>query len=96
MKILNNLEKIISGYEWIFGKNINKLDISILPFIRQFRIADPKWFDSQLPIKNIHRLLNNFLESKLLNETMINYQVWEEGSLPVFFPIPSSLNYTKL
>ena len=96
MKILNNLEKIISGYEWIFGKNINKLDISILPFIRQFRIADPKWFDSQLPIKNIHRLLNNFLESKLLNETMINYQVWEEGSLPVFFPIPSSLNYTEL
>jgi glutathione S-transferase len=96
MKILNDLDKIISGYEWIFGKNINKLDISILPFIRQFRIADPKWFDSQLSIKNIHRLLNNFLESKLLHETMINYQVWEEGSLPVFFPIAGSSNYKEL
>lgn len=96
MKILNDLDKIISGYKWIFGKNISKLDISILPFIRQFRIADPKWFDSQLSIKNIHRLLNNYLESKLHNEIMINYQVWEEGSLPVFFPIPSSSNYKEL
>jgi len=27
---------------------------------------------------------------------MINYQVWEEESLPVFFPIPSSSNYKEL
>jgi glutathione S-transferase len=45
MEILNDLDKITSDYEWLFGKNISKLDISILPFIRQFRIADPKWFD---------------------------------------------------
>ena len=28
------------------------LDISILPFIRQFRIANPEWFDMQESIPN--------------------------------------------
>jgi glutathione S-transferase len=88
MKILDDLNAIISKEKWIFGKSINKLDISILPFIRQFRIADPKWFDDQTSIPNIKRILNNFFDSKLFKETMINYKVWEEGSKPVYFPIP--------
>jgi glutathione S-transferase len=90
MKILDELNKRISNKKWIFGKNINKLDISILPFIRQFRIADPKWFDDQTSIPNIKRILKNFFESKLLKETMINYKVWEEGSKPVYFPTLNS------
>ena len=92
MKILDELNSIISNKEWILGKNINKLDISILPFIRQFRIADSKWFDNQTSIPNIIRILNNFLESKLHKETMINYKEWEEGSKPVYFPIFNSLD----
>ena len=90
MKILDELNERISNKKWIFGKNINKLDISILPFIRQFRIADPKWFDDQTSIPNIKRILKNFFESKLLKETMINYKVWEEGSKPVYFPTLNS------
>ena len=90
MKILDKLNVRISNEKWIFGKNINKLDISILPFIRQFRIADPKWFDDQTSIPNIKRILKNFFESKLLKETMINYKVWEEGSKPVYFPTLNS------
>ena len=90
MKILDELNVRISNEKWIFGKNINKLDISILPFIRQFRIADPKWFDGQTSIPNIKRILKNFFESKLLKETMINYKVWEEGSKPVYFPTLNS------
>ena len=40
LKILKKLEKIIADSNWIFGDTINKLDILILPFIRQYRIAD--------------------------------------------------------
>ena len=50
-KILIEIEDIISDDEWFFGKKINKLDISILPFIRQFRIADPDWFDNHKSLK---------------------------------------------
>jgi glutathione S-transferase len=92
MEILIELNQIISNEKFIFGESINKLDISILPFIRQFRIANPEWFDVQESIPNIKRLLNNFLDSKLLNEIMINYDEWEEGSKPEYFPIFNSLS----
>ena len=87
IEILVELNQIISNEKWIFGESLNKLDISILPFIRQFRIANPEWFDTQVSINSVKRLLNNFLESKLLNEIMINYDVWKEGSKPEYFPI---------
>ena len=76
LDMLINLEKIVPESNWIFGEDINKLDISILPFIRQFRIADTAWFDSREDIKKLQNVLNNLLESKL-------YDVWKKG--PVFF-----------
>ena len=87
LEMLVNLEKIVHDNNWIFGEDINKLDISILPFIRQFRIADPDWFDSQEGIKKLQNVLNNFLESKLFKDIVHVYDVWRKASEPVFFPI---------
>ena len=42
---------MLSEDDWFFGEKVNKLDISILPFIRQFRIANSEWFDQQKEIK---------------------------------------------
>tara|TARA_Y100000768_G_C23950603_1_gene669990 strand:+ start:905 stop:1558 length:654 start_codon:yes stop_codon:yes gene_type:complete len=85
-KLLVSLEHLISNNVWFFGDKLNKLDISILPFIRQFKIADIDWFDSQKDIPKIKGVLDNFLESKLFIEIMHNYKVWEEGSDLVYFP----------
>ena len=86
LKILINLEDLISKDEWFLGKRINKLDISILPFIRQFRIADTDWFDKQNQITGIQRILTNFLDSKLFKDIMFKYDVWKENDMPQFFP----------
>jgi len=86
LKILINLENLISKDEWFLGKSINKLDISILPFIRQFRIADTDWFDKQNQITGIQRILTNFLDSKLFKDIMFKYDVWTENDMPQFFP----------
>ena len=86
LKILIEIENLISKEEWFFGKKINKLDISILPFIRQFRIADEQWFDEQLSISSIQKVLFNFLDSDLFQDIMFKYEVWEEGSISVYFP----------
>ena len=86
LDILINLENVISNKEWILGSKINKLDISILPFIRQFRIADIEWFDKQNKIKGIQKILFNFLDSNLFKEVMYKYDVWEENTEPQFFP----------
>ena len=86
LKILINLEDLISKDEWFLGKSINKLDISILPFIRQFRIADTDWFDKQNQITGIQQILDNFLNSKLYKDIMFKYDVWTENDIPQFFP----------
>ena len=86
LDILINLENLISNEGWILGSKINKLDISILPFIRQFRIADIEWFDKQNKIKGIQKILFNFLDSNLFKEVMYKYDVWEESAEPQFFP----------
>ena len=86
LDILINLENLISNEGWILGSKINKLDISILPFIRQFRIADVEWFDKQNKIKGIQKILFNFLDSNLFKEVMYKYDVWEENAEPQFFP----------
>ena len=86
LEILINLENVISNEGWILGGKINKLDISILPFIRQFRIADIEWFDKQNKIKRIQKILFNFLDSNLFKEVMYKYDVWEENAEPQFFP----------
>lgn len=85
IQILKNLEKKINNTKWFFSDDVHKIDICILPFIRQFRIANPTWFDEQKCIPKTQKLLRNFLESDLLKEIMINYEVWEsDHSLSVF------------
>ena len=86
LNILKKLETIIVGTNWIFGDSISKLDILILPFIRQFRIADQEWFDSQQNIPGIQRVLMNFLDSNILKSVMNKYEEWCEGSDKIYFP----------
>ncbi len=85
LNILKKLETIIDGTNWIFGDSISKLDILILPFIRQFRIADQEWFDSQQNIPGIQRVLMNFLDSNIFKSVMNKYEEWCEGSDKIYF-----------
>ena len=86
LDILKTLDKYIYNTKWFFSNNINKIDISVLPFIRQFRIADPEWFDANQDIPNIQIWLKNFLQSKLLNIVMVNFEVWEPNNPIKLFP----------
>ena len=86
LDILKTLDKYIYNTKWFFSNNINKIDISVLPFIRQFRIADPEWFDENQDIPNIQIWLENFLQSKLLNIVMVNFEVWEPNNPIKLFP----------
>jgi len=85
LKILKELDKFFIGSAWFFGDDINKLDISILPFIRQFRLANSEWFDAQADIKNIKYWLNTFLESDLFKKIMTSYEPWKEPDDPLYF-----------
>ena len=59
------------------GDKMGLLDFATLPFIRQFRIADPTWFDAQdWPHLQAH--LHRFLESSLFLSVMEKYKPWAE------------------
>ncbi len=66
LDILIYLESLISKEGWILGRKINKLDISILPFIRQYRIADIEWFDKQAKIKEIQKILSKKIDNNFI------------------------------
>ena len=87
LSILLKLESILDKDGWIFSQHINKLDIAILPFIRQFKIADPEWFENQIDILKVNKLLNKFLNSDLFGNIMYKYEVWTTDSKAVFFPM---------
>ena len=86
LEILKNIENKTTNTKWFFSNNVNKIDISVLPFIRQFRIANPLWFDANVDMPNIQIWLKNFLESKLLNEVMVNFEVWVPNDSIKLFP----------
>ena len=82
---INELEEQLGYSQFLYDDKISALDISILPFIRQFRITDMNWFDS-LAKPNIQNWLMKFLESKLFKSIMIKYDKWEKGDEKIFFP----------
>jgi glutathione S-transferase len=75
--ILVQINTMLEGNNYLWGNNISLLDISILPFVRQFRIADKEWFDDNLGLENVNNWLNTFLNSDLLASIMTKYKVWE-------------------
>ena len=75
--ILVEINTMLESKNYIGGNNISLLDISILPFVRQFRIADKEWFDDNLGLENVNNWLNTFLNSDILASIMTKYTVWE-------------------
>ena len=84
LKFIESLNNELNNSKYIFDNNISYVDIVLLPFIRQFRIADMEWFDS-LPYDNIKVWLSKFLDSFLLNIIMKKYDLWkEEDEITIF------------
>ena len=74
--ILENLDVRINPSPWIFGHQVSLLDISILPFIRQCKIANPEWFDAQ-QFNKVIGLLDYFEQDNLFIQAMQKYELWD-------------------
>ena len=78
-------DKLNSQNSWIFGNHPSFLDIAILPFVRQYRIADIAWFDEAMPLRKTHRWLMQFLDWQTFIRSMAKYKIWESQDKPVYF-----------
>jgi glutathione S-transferase len=67
----------LSQQPYLSGSKSGFLDFASLPFIRQFRIADPDWFDQQ-DWTHLHPWLTDFLQSQRFAGVMKKYKPWAE------------------
>ena len=86
VEILKTMENKISNKFFFYTDHLNKIDICILPFIRQFRIANPEWFDHYIEFPKVQKWLDNFLKSSILEEIMVSHEVWKKNNPAIFFP----------
>ena len=70
---------------WIGGVQPSFTDIAVLPFVRQYRIADPVWFDDQLGLPNVQKWLMAFLGLPLFLAAMEKYDCWRSGGAGIIF-----------
>ena len=84
-QFLAELDRSLWSTGALSGSGLGFMDFAILPFVRQFRIADPKWFDSQ-PWPYLHHWLQEFLGSSAFLRVMLKYPPWQEGAKAVRFP----------
>ena len=84
LSFIELIDNELKNSKYIFDDNISYADIVLLPFMRQFRIADMEWFDS-LPYDNLKDWLSRFLNSPLLNSIMKKYDLWKEGDDLIIF-----------
>ena len=83
--LLTEINIMLEGKDYIGGQCMSLLDISILPFVRQYRIADINWFDNHLGLRNINNWVNIFLNTEILASIMTKYKVWEKDDPPILF-----------
>ena len=67
------------------GPQLGLLDFATLPFVRQFRIADPNWFDNQ-SWPQLHAWLGGFLDSARFQLVMQKYSQWSSDGESISFP----------
>ena len=95
LKILLELDESIDADPWVFGSTISLLDISILPFIRQCKIASPHWFLDQ-DFKKVINLLDYFESSALFHMTMEKFEEWNPANPQVVIFPSESLSYRPM
>ena len=70
---------------YLFGRRRALADIAIFPFVRQFRIADPDWFDAT-PYGPLRVWLEGLTGSELFASVMSKYPLWKQSGEEHAFP----------
>ena len=76
--MLTDLEGRLT-HGWLGGETAGYTDVAILPFIRQFRIADPVWFDADLALPKVQNWVMQFLDWPVFTAVMQKYDLWQPG-----------------
>ena len=71
---------------WLGGDKAAYTDVALLPFVRQFRIADPQWFDNDMALPNVQNWVQRFLDWPPFTRIMSKYELWLDNEKEHRFP----------
>jgi len=83
-EMLRQVEQDLTS-DWLGGEHAGLTDVAILPFVRQFRIADSAWFDNELGLPRVHAWLHRFLVWPVFVAVMDKYALWQSETTGVRF-----------
>ncbi|MDX1668417.1 MAG: glutathione S-transferase, partial [Limnobacter sp.] len=86
LTILEPWEQALSEHAFLLGEQAKYVDYAVLPFVRQFRIADPHFFDQEPELTHIRGWLNRYLDSELFKTIMPKFKQWQPDDRAVLFP----------
>lgn len=70
----------------LIGKRLTWVDLAVLPFVRQFRIPEPDWFDALPQLAALSKRLAQFVESDWFEAAMVKLTPWKPGDPSTVFP----------
>lgn len=82
---LSALDERLQPHAYLNGDQRSFVDIAIFPFIRQFRIADPAWFDA-CSYDRVKQWLAGLMKSDLFISVMTKYPAYKETHEEFAFP----------
>ena len=75
---IESLNKHLSKTKYLVSDQISLADVALFPFVRQYAFVDKNWFD-QLSFQNLQKWLKHFLDSKLFQQVMLKYKLFNDG-----------------
>lgn len=80
---LDRLDNRLRRSAYLVGNRQGRVDIAIMPFIRQFAGVEPDWF-GQCEFAALRCWLQGQLNSNLFQQVMQKYPAWHVGKNPVY------------
>ena len=87
-KILEDWAERLTKTGFFFGASSSLADIALFPFVRQFRIADPAWFDAEAP-EPLRVWLTHHMDHKRFKKIMVKHPLWKDTGEEIDFPLPA-------
>ena len=75
-EILKLIDDKITESGFIYGNKVSVYELCILPLVRQFMIADPRWFEDDFKLEKVKKSLQDFIVSHAFKVTMKKYDEW--------------------
>ena len=77
-EFLRNLQSLLQDRPWLGGEQSGLADYAIVPFVRQYSMVEPAWFEQQA-WPEVHRWLRVLRDSPLFAQAMAKQTPWRSG-----------------